>query len=85
MARVPPEKETVMVLSAAERQRRYQERQTAWGPLGDKITPDPPKHLAENHGCYREIFCFAAKGLIYDDFRNIEREIVKRQRHRRNE
>ena len=43
-----------MVLSAAERQRHYRERQTAWGLPGDKITPDPPKHLAEIHGCYRD-------------------------------
>ena len=42
-----------MTLSAAQRQRHYRERQTAWGLPGDKITPDPPKQLAENHGCYR--------------------------------
>ena len=52
MVPVPREKETVMVLSAAERQRHYRERQTAWGLPGDKITPDPSKHLAKNHGCY---------------------------------
>ena len=43
-----------MDLAFAEKQCRYRERQTVCRDPVDEITPDPPKNLAEKHGCYRE-------------------------------